>query len=150
MKNNMRKVFLIFFIISFFAMGVTFICSASMSKDLVLLIPGGIALIGAIFSVVLLCKKQSEYRVINEELVVTYNGKDVSRLKKDDICSLKFVYDAFDESLYMIRFSVQNKRHNIVINPENRSDMLLFFENHTKTISRNLIYYLVMFLTGLQ
>ena len=83
-------------------------------------------------------------------MVVTYNGKDVSRFKKDDISSLKFVYDAFDESLYMIRFSVQNKQHNIVVNPENRSDMLLFFDNTTKTVSHNLVYYLVVFLISLQ
>ena len=150
MKNNMRKVFLIFFIIFFLAMCVTFVCSATMSKDLVLLIPGGIGFIGTILGIILLCKKQLEYRVVDEELVVKKDGKIIQRVKNEDISSLKFVYDAFDESLYMIRFRVQNKQYSIVINSENRDEMLCFFENTTKNVSNNLLYYLVVFLISLR
>lgn len=146
----MRKVFLVFSIILFFSMGVAFVFSAATTKDFVLLIPGGIGFIGAIISIILLCKKQLEYCVIDEELVVKQDGNTICHLKKEDIHSSKFVYDAFDANLYMIQFSTHDKQYNIIINPENREDMLLFFENTTKTISHNLIYYLVVFLIDLQ
>ena len=144
----MRKAFLLLLMFVFLLMSISFGLVSNETRNFALIVPCLLGFIGVILSAILFCKKQLQYCFFDKALLVKQNGRIVNRIAKSDVCSLKFVYDVFDKSLYMVQFKTQNKRYNIPVNDKNRDDILLFFKDATKTISHNSLYYLVSFLVS--
>lgn len=144
----MRKAVLILLMFMFLTMSISFGLVSNETRNLALIVPCLLGLIGFVLSTILLFKKQLQYCFFDKALLVKQNGRIVDRITKTDVYSLKFVYDVFDESLYMVQFKTQKKQYNIPINDKNRDDILLFFKGATKTVSHNSLYYLVIFLVS--
>lgn len=141
----MKKMFLFSPVFLFIAFLSAFIIALITTKDLVFIVPCCVCATGVILVIVLMCKRRLEYHIYDECLVIKQNGRILKYIKKEEIYSLKFIYDAYYKNLLMVLFKNQNHRYCIKINERNKDDIVFFFESIEKTDTDNWLYYFITF-----
>ena len=142
-----RAILLLFLMIIFTTATIAFTIVSFEDFDIAYIPPILICLIAAIIFISLFFIEvflgHKMYCCNGTHLYVNRNGKCVLEVLKPDISNLIVVRDIITKEHHMISFVYHNKRHYIVISPENKENIIKYIDGIPFQEKNNLWYYII-------
>ena len=144
----MRKILIVLIDLFFVLSSIAVFSFAFDDFHISLILLASVFLLGSIAVSYLLIKEivlgEKTYDYSDSKLYMYQKGKLKYAFNKNTIEDIILIFDFFNDSLYMISFVFEGKKHYISLNKQNESHVNRFIEGINSTKKNNLWYYVLL------